>query len=32
MRDEMDGTTRNVSAGSCQAAGQNLFKLQFEEL
>jgi len=32
LRDEMDGTTRNVSAESCQAADQNLFKLQFEEL
>lgn len=32
MRDEMDGTTRNFSAGSCQAADQNHFKLQSEEL
>lgn len=32
MSDEMDGTTGNVSAGSCQAADQNFLKLQFEEL
>jgi hypothetical protein len=32
MRDEMDGNTGNVSAGSCQTADQNLLKLQFEEL
>ena len=32
MRDEMDGTTGNVSAGSFQAADQNLLKLKFEEL
>jgi hypothetical protein len=32
MRYEVDGATGYVSAGSCQAADQNLLKLQFEEL